>query len=485
MNLRLHNTLTGEKDVFEPLEAGHARIYTCGPTVHGFAHIGNFRAFTFNDLLRRHLLATGCRVTQVMNITDVEDKIIRKASAEGVSISDFTAPYEAAFFDDLQTLRVQKAEVYPRATEHVADMVHLIERLLATGHAYIADGDVYFRVGSFPAYGRLAKLDRSGLRAGARVAQDEYEKESASDFALWKAEQPGEAAVGAAWDAPFGRGRPGWHIECSAMSMRYLGESFDIHCGGVDLMFPHHENEIAQSQAVTGKPLARFWLHSEHLAQATGEKMSKSLGNISTLRDLVDAGHDPLAIRYFLMANAHYRSKLRLDEAGLHAAGEQVRRLQEFEARVRQAKAQPSPTGGGEAPIPSSTANDSWLERQAEDVLDHFRAALDDDLNLPQAMGYVFDFVREANAALDAAQAGAASLEAMTRLLQVVDSYLDILGGSEQVLEEEVERLIAERDSARARRDFARADQIREDLQRRGILLEDTKEGVRWRRTRR
>jgi cysteinyl-tRNA synthetase len=438
--------------------------------VHGYAHIGNYRAFVFNDLLRRHLAFSGYRVTQVMNVTDVEDKIIRKSAEQGISRAEFVAPFEAAFHEDLRRLRVQPAEVYPRATEHIPEMVALVERLLAAEHAYQADGDTYFRVASFPEYGRLARLDRAGLRAGARVAQDEYDKESATDFALWKAPQPADAEVGAVWEAPFGRGRPGWHIECSAMSMRYLGETFDIHCGGVDLLFPHHENEIAQSQAATGKPLARFWLHSEHLVQGTGEKMSKSLGNISTLRELVDAGQDPLAIRYFLIANAHYRSKLRLDLAALHACGEQVRRLREFADRVRD--------------LEPGAEDDPMLVQEADDVRSHYRAALDDDLNLPQGLGYVFDLVRLGNAAMDAGSVGVRGRERLLLLLQDVDAHLDILTAGEGELSGEEAALIAEREAARQRRDYGRADEIRELLRERGILVEDSKQGVRWRRDR-
>jgi len=260
--LRLHNTLTCSKDVFEPLGAEHVRMYTCGPTVWNFAHVGNLRAFLFYDLVRRHLRASGFRVTHVMNLTDIDDRILDQAMHAGTTISDYTRPYEEAFFEDMATLRAERAEHYPRATEHIPEMIAMISTLIANGNAYVADGDVYFRLASFPSYGELSHLDRAGLKAGARVATDKYEKESVSDFALWKKAQPGDEKLGAAWDAPFGRGRPGWHIECSAMSKRYLGDTLDIHAGGIDLMFPHHENEIAQSEAANGKPFARVWLLS-------------------------------------------------------------------------------------------------------------------------------------------------------------------------------------------------------------------------------
>src|SRR5438067_6133820 len=333
--LRLHHTLTGTKDVFEPLEAGRVRMYTCGPTVWNFAHVGNLRSFLFYDLVRRHLRVSGYRVTHVMNLTDIDDRILDQAMHAGMTIAEYTRPYAKAFFEDMAALRAERAEHYPRATEHIPEMVEMIATLLDNGSAYVAEGDVYFRITSFPKYGALSHLDRAGLKAGARVATDKYDKESVSDFALWKKAHPEDEKLGAAWDAPFGRGRPGWHIECSAMSKRYLGDTLDIHAGGVDLMFPHHENEIAQSEAANHKTFARVWLHSEFLADATGEKMSKSAGGFTTLRDLVAAGHDPLAVRVFLIANAHYRSPVLLSTEALHAASEQVRRLRDLGDRLQ------------------------------------------------------------------------------------------------------------------------------------------------------
>jgi cysteinyl-tRNA synthetase len=480
VTLRLHNTLSGSKDVFEPITQGHAGMYTCGPTVWNYAHVGNLRAFLAYDLIRRHLQVSGYDVTHVMNLTDIDDRILDQAMHAGVTIGEYVKPYVAAFFEDMGALRAQPATHYPRATEHIPEMVEMISELIENQNAYVADGDVYFRIASFPAYGALSHLDRSGLKPGARVAQgertssrirqDKYDKESVSDFALWKKAQPEDEKLGAAWEAPFGRGRPGWHIECSAMSKRYLGETLDIHAGGVDLMFPHHENEIAQSEAANHKRFARFWLHSEHLADATGEKMSKSAGGFTTLRDLSAAGHDAVAVRFFLLASAHYRTRLRLSADALHAAAEQVRRLREFVERVRRS-------------APAEQDDPEFLRRIGE-VRAGYREALDDDLNLPQGVGLVFELVREANSALDAGKVGNQGLQDLLGLIGAFDAHLDVVRSEEPGLAQEVERLIAEREAARKGRDFSRADQIREELRERGIALEDSKEGVRWRRVR-
>ena len=463
--MRFHNTATRAIEEFEPLEAGHVRMYTCGPTVWNLVHVGNLRTFLFYDLLRRHLIASGYRVTHVLNLTDVEDRIILRAAEQGVTIRQYVQPFERAFFEDLGTLRVQRPEHVPRATEHVGGMMALIQTLLERGYAYPAEGDVYYRVDAFPDYGKLAHLDRRGLKAGARVSADTYDKQDVVDFALWKGEQTGEADVGAVWEAPFGRGRPGWHIECSAMSLAYLGPTFDLHAGGIDLLFPHHQNEVAQSEAANQAPFVRCWLHAEHLADATGEKMSKRLGNIATLHDLLDAGHDPLAIRYFLLAGAHYRQRLRLEEAALHAAGEQVRRLRDFERRVQE--------------VVTADVDDAPLVQELNDLRSHFRAALDDDLNLPQALGYLFDGVRLSNAALDARPVGSGGRAAMLALLEAADAYLDILRGEELKPDAEIERLVEEREAARGARDFARADALREELRARGVQVKDTPSGPR------
>jgi len=466
--LKLHNTLTGTKDVFEPLQPGHVGMYTCGPTVWNFAHVGNLRAFLFYDLLRRQLRASGYLVTHVMNVTDIDDRILDQAMHAGTTITEYVEPYVAAFFEDMRALRAQPAEHYPRATEHIPEMIAMISTLLERGFAYAADADVYFHIDKFPRYGALSHLDRSGLRAGARVATDKYDKESVSDFALWKKAQPGDEKLGGAWDAPFGRGRPGWHIECSAMSKRYLGDTFDIHCGGIDLLFPHHENEIAQSEAANGKPFVRVWLHSEFLSDATGEKMSKSAGGFTTFRDLVQAGHDPAAVRFFLIANTHYRQRIRLSTEALHASAEQVRRVREFAERVHRTR--------------PAQAGDEDLQRHVGEVRAAYREALDDDLNLPHGVGLVFELIREANAALDENRVGEKGRQALLDLIEEVDTHLDVLGGEEPGLAEEVQRLIAEREEARRAKDFAKADRIREELKQRGIALEDSRDGVRWRR---
>jgi len=470
VTLTLHNTLTGTKVEFQPLTQGHAGMYTCGPTVWNFAHVGNLRAFLFYDLVRRHLQVSGYRLTHVMNLTDIDDRILDQAMHAGATIGEYVKPYVAAFFEDMAALRAQQAEHYPRATEHIPEMIEMISTLVEQQYAYAADGDVYFRIASFPSYGALSHLDRSGLKAGARVATDKYDKESVSDFALWKKAQPQDETLGAAWDSPFGKGRPGWHIECSAMSKHYLGETIDIHAGGVDLMFPHHENEIAQSEAANHKQFARVWLHSEHLTDATGEKMSKSAGGFTTLRDLVDAGHDPVAVRFFLLASAHYRARLRLSAETLHAAAEQVRRLREFVDRVRRS-----------AP---GDATDEGLVRRIAEVRSAYREALDDDLNLPQGVGLVFEIVREANAALDAGRVSAEAREALLGFISEFDAHLDVVRAEEPGLADEVERLISEREVARKAKDFARSDQIRDELRQKGIALEDSKDGVRWRRVR-
>jgi cysteinyl-tRNA synthetase len=443
-------------------------MYTCGPTVWNFSHVGNLRAFLFYDLVRRHIQVCGFHITHVMNLTDIDDRILDQAMHAGTTIAEYVKPYTDAFFEDMAALRAQPAEHYPKATEHIVEMVAMITALVEQEYAYVSDGDVYFRIDSFPPYGALSHLDRGGLRVGARVVTDKYDKESASDFALWKKAQPGDEALGAAWDSPFGRGRPGWHIECSAMSKRYLGDTFDIHAGGIDLMFPHHENEIAQSEAANHKPFARVWLHSEHLAEAGGEKMSKSAGGFTTLRDLVAAGHDPLAVRFFLIANAHYRARIRLSNEALRAAGEQVRRLRDFADRVRRS-------------APSGTSNGALVDRIAE-VRAAYREALDDDLNLPQGIGLVFELIREANAALDADAVDEVARTLLLTLIDDIDAHLDVVRAEEPGLADEVERLIADRESARKARDFARADQIRDELRRRGIALEDSKDGVRWHR---
>jgi cysteinyl-tRNA synthetase len=462
--LRLHNTMSQQVEEFHSIEAGHVRMYTCGPTVHDFAHIGNFRTFLFEDLLRRVLIQNGYRVTQIMNLTDVEDRIIKKAAEHGQTIDEFTARYIEAFFEDLDTLRIQRAEHYPRATQHIFEMVSLIDLLSEKGHTYVSDGSTYFRIATFPRYGALSHLDVKGLKAGARVDVDDYSKDDPRDFVLWKARKPEEES----WETPLGSGRPGWHIECSAMSMKYLGESFDIHTGGVDNIFPHHENEIAQSEAATEKRFVRYWLHAQHLQDAVGEKMSKRLKNFSTLRDLLEEGYQPRTIRYALLTGAHYRSPLAFSPELLKAAEGAIRRLNEF--AVRLGTITPSPQREAqEGPGESLRVRELWDD------------ALRDDLNLPAAVGHLFDFVRDFNPRLDAGTATPEERAAAMAMLQHANQILDVIEFP-QAIDAEVERLIAEREAARKRRDFARADEIRQQLLAMGIQLDDTKDGPRWKR---
>jgi len=474
--LRLHNTMSGKTEEFMPLVAGQVRMYTCGPTVHDYAHIGNFRTFLFEDLLRRVLIQQGYQVTQVMNLTDVEDRIIKKAADKGVTIDEFTEPYIEAFFEHLDILRIERAEHYPRATQHIFEMVSLIEVLSEKGHTYVSDGSTYFRIATFPRYGRLAHLDVSGLKAGARVDVDDYGKDDPRDFVLWKARKPGEQS----WETPLGAGRPGWHIECSAMSMRYLGQSFDIHTGGVDNIFPHHENEIAQSEAATGKTFARYWLHAQFLQDAVGEKMSKRLKNFSTLRDVLAEGYQPRAIRYALMTGAHYRSPLAFSPELLKAAASSVKRLDEFAVRLGP---MPSPlVGEGQGgPIPSPFAGEG--EGGGLEVQQRWDDALRDDLNLPAAVGHLFEFIKAFNTRLESGKATADERAAAMAMLRHANRILDVIEFP-QAVDAEVERLIAERQAARGRRDFARADEVRQQLLAMGIQLDDTQAGTRWKRIR-
>jgi len=460
--LRLHNTMSGQLEEFVPIEPGHVRMYTCGPTVHDYSHVGNFRTFLFEDLLHRVLLQQGYQVTQVMNLTDVEDRIIKKAAERGQAIDEFTEQYIDAFFQDLETLRIQRAAHYPRATQHIFEMVSLIERLKENGHAYVADGSTYYRISSFPRYGALAHLDVSGLKAGARVDVDEYGKDDPRDFVLWKARKPEEQS----WETPLGPGRPGWHIECSAMSMQYLGESFDIHTGGVDLIFPHHEDEIAQSEGATGKQFARYWLHAQFLQDAMGEKMSKRLKNFTTIRDLLAEGYAPRAIRYALLTGAHYRSPLAFSPELLKSADSAVKRLDEFAVRLGVTPHRDAPPQG---------------EREIQEVVKRWDEALKDDLNLPAAVGHLFEFIKAFNPRLESGKATPEERAAAMAMLRHANRILDVIEFPEAV-DAEVEKLIAERQAARDRRDFARSDEIRQQLLRMGIQLDDTKDGTRWKR---
>ncbi|HWG21033.1 MAG TPA: cysteine--tRNA ligase [Terracidiphilus sp.] len=489
--MRLFNTLSGQIDELVPADGAELRMYACGPTVYDYGHIGNFRTFLQVDLLRRFLMLTGTRVRHVMNITDVDDKIIRNAAAAGIPIGEYTPKYVDAFFEDLDALRVERPEQIARATEHIERMVELVQRLAEVGAAYrTEEGSWYFRLRSFPEYGKLSKKDLSGMEDGARVDVDEYERDSARDFALWKAAKPGETA----WDSPLGRGRPGWHIECSAMAMEYLGESFDLHAGGEDLMFPHHENEIAQSETVTHKPLARHWMHVRFLL-VDGRKMSKSEGNFYTLRDLLLKGYKASAIRLALIS-VPYRNQLNFTFDGLTEATAAIERLRNFHQRL---------TLGSFAP--GETEELQAAARQAN--ADYF-AALGNDLNTAEARAPIFELLRASNTAIDQGRFLAGDRDAVLKVLAAFDAVFDVLedrdaeptrralAWAEQagrisdaapellmratIGDEEIETMVAERTHAKTQRNFARADQIRSELAEKGVVLEDSKDGVRWKR---
>jgi cysteinyl-tRNA synthetase len=463
--VRFYNTLTQQVEEFVPMDGKTVRMYTCGPTVYNYVHIGNLRTFTFQDVLRRWLAARDFVLDHVMNITDVEDKIIRSAMQEGKTITEYTRVYEEAFLEDCAKLRLQRPERLVRATEHIDEMVDAVVKLSEKGFTYSSDGSVYYRISQFKGYGKLSKLDVGGMRAGARVDVDEYDKADARDFVLWKAKKENEPS----WDAPMGAGRPGWHIECSVMAMKYLGETLDIHAGGIDLTFPHHENEIAQSEALTGKQFAKLWLHSEHLI-VEGQKMSKSLGNFYTLRDLLDMGYKPEAIRY-LLASVPYRNKLNFTMDGLKAAATAIERLRSFQLRLQTEK---FPAGENEA-----------VDQRSASALQRFEGGLDDDLNTAEALAAIFEYIRETNSSMDAGEFKSENLAAARTLFDRFDSIFDVLKPSVEeggITEAEIDELIAERNQARKSRNFQRADEIRGELLERGVIIEDTKEGVRWKR---
>jgi cysteinyl-tRNA synthetase len=463
MTIRLHDTLSGETRVLVPLEADRVGIYSCGPTVYGPAHIGNFRSFMFADVLVRHLRWRGLSVTWVMNITDIDDKIIRGAAAAGIGIGELAERYLERFIADASALRMTTPDVLPRATEHIDRIVDLIAILLERGHAYRTDdGSIFYRIASWPAYGRLARLDPDGLRVGERVEADEYGKDDVRDFALWKGPKPGEPS----WETSIGPGRPGWHIECSAMSMAHLGPSFDIHTGGVDLIFPHHEDEIAQSEAATGQPFVGTWLHCAHL-QMGGSKMAKSTGNIARVGELLALGISPRALRYALIS-VHYRAPLSYSEESLGAAAAAVERL---DAAVAALEAY-----GEERPDDPSLA--SALERARA----AFGAALDDDLNVSAGLGAVFDLIRELNRRIERRSLSTADAGRALDSLRDLDRVLGILPDELAELEPDVAAILAARAAARAARDWAGSDRLREELAGHGIAVEDTRDGQRWRR---
>jgi len=493
MALRLYNTMSSQVEEFRPLRDNEVRMYACGPTVYDYGHIGNFRTFIAVDMLQRFLRQSGYEVRYVMNITDLDDKIIRNAASDGVSVQQYTAKYQQAFLEDSAMIGIERPHLV-RATEHIPEMAQFVTKLVEKNAAYRTDdGSYYFRIASFPRYGKLSKKDFSEMRDGARVDVDEYDKDSARDFALWKAPKPGEAS----WEAPIGPGRPGWHLECSVMSMEELGESFDLHAGGEDLIFPHHENEIAQSESVTGKTFARFWFHVRFLL-VEGEKMSKSLGNFYTLRDLVLMGHKPSSIRY-LLASVPYRNQLNFTFDGLKQAAVSVERLRNFRQRLT---AGHFPPGGNPE-----------MQSLAKETVDRMRAALEDDLNAAEAQGAIFEMVRKANSALDAVQVKKDDTQPLLAALEKFDEIFAVLQDDDglkmkQVLEwaqsegreqdispevrktvqagqlsdGEIESKVAEMGAARNSRNFEVSDALRAELTAAGIVVENTKDGARWRR---
>ena len=466
---RLYNTMTREVESFAPADGRTVRLYTCGPTVYNPAHLGNFRTFLFEDLLRRVIRLAGWDVYQVMNLTDVDDKIIKRASDRGLTIAEVTAPIVELFYRDRDYLRIQPAELYPRATEHIPQMIALVQRLMDRDVAYLADdGSVYFAIDRFAPYGKLSRLDTRQIRSGARVSQDEYSKENAQDFALWKAAKPEDERVAAAWDSPWGRGRPGWHLECSAMAMEYLGETLDLHCGGIDLVFPHHEDEIAQSEAATGKEFSRMWCHGEFLL-TEGAKMAKRVGNVSNVESLREQRIPAAAMRHFVFTT-HYRKQLNLSPDALEQSLNAVERIGTFAQRLRDAQG-----GTPELAVAAAEAEQAAVR------------ALFDDLNAPEALGALGTFITRANAELDRGGSDQPALEQARRAFALIDGVLDVVPSFEiedAELQAWVEERIAARAAARARRDFAEADAIRAELLARGIAIDDGPGGTRWRKVR-
>ena len=466
---RLYNTMSRSIEPFAPADGDTVRFYSCGPTVYNPAHLGNFRTFLFADLLRRTIRLRGWKVRQVMNLTDVDDKIIRRAHENRKTIREVTEPITEIFHRDREYLRIERAEVYPKATDYIPQMITLVGQLIERGVAYVADDkSVYFAITRFPGYGRLSRLDTREVKVGARVSQDDYSKENAQDFALWKAATPNDEVTGAAWDSPWGRGRPGWHLECSAMAIDLLGETLDIHCGGIDLIFPHHEDEIAQSEAATGKTFSRFWCHGAFLL-IEGTKMAKRLGNVTTVAGMREAQISPAAVRHFVF-NTHYRKELNLSEEALEASINAVRRVGDFAERLAGAR-------GGTPELGAAAA----------EAVAAVEGALFDDLNAPNALAGLFTFIHRANAELDRKGTESAPLEAARKAFERINGVLDIVPDrtvDDPQLAAWVEEQLAARRAARERRDFGEADRIRAELLGRGIAIEDGPGGTKWKRVR-
>ncbi len=460
--LRIYNTLTRRKEVFRPLRKGYVKGYSCGPTVYQFAHIGNFRAYIFFDIIKRYLKYKGYKVKHVMNLTDVDDKTIRDSRKAGMPLKEFTEKYSGYFFEDLKTLNIEPADIYPKATEHIKGMVEVIKKLLKKGIAYKAGDGIYFSISKFKGYGKLALLEKTALIKGKRALKDEYDKESVQDFALWKFWDRDDGNV--YWETEFGKGRPGWHIECSEMSTRYLGQPFDLHTGGVDLIFPHHENEIAQSEGAFGKKFVNYWMHCSHLV-VEGKKMSKSLGNFYTLRDVLGKGYSPAAVRYLLLS-AHYRQQLNFTFEELKATTKAAETIIDFARRLKEVK--------GDKGVS--------IDNKAKIHTDGFEKAMDDDLNISEALANVFGFMHDVNRLMAEGKLGKEDAQKALKTMENFDKVLGILNYSDERLNKEVEDLIRKREQARKGKDWKKSDLIREELKQKNIILEDTKDGVRWRK---
>jgi cysteinyl-tRNA synthetase len=459
--IQFFNTLSGKLEPFKPLTQGEIKLYTCGPTVYDYAHIGNFRAYIFEDLLKRFLVFMGYKVIHVMNITDVDDKTIKGANAEGVKLQEYTKKYADAFFEDIKILNIAKADHYPQATEHIPDMVKMIQGLIQKGYAYKKDGSVYFSIAKFPDYGKLSKMDLTELRPGQRIESDEYEKESAQDFALWKNKKEGEPF----WETEIGSGRPGWHIECSVMSSKYLGETFDIHCGGVDNIFPHHENEIAQSEAYSGKTFVKTWLHCRHLI-VDGEKMSKSKGNFYTLRDLLKRNPDPSALR-FLLLSTHYRKMFNFSFDALKQASASLQRIKDFLYELENRSFE--------------EGENKRISKLINDMNKKFKKGLSDDLNISVALTAIFEMIRKVNTLIFQGKVYRTDAENLVSSIHSLDQVLAVLPEEKEMeLPPEMMSRIEKREKARQENNYKLADDIRKELLQQGIVLEDTKDGVRW-----
>ncbi len=468
MVLRVYNTLTRRKEMFKPIKKNQVTMYTCGPTVYGIPHIGNYRSFLTSDLIRRYLEFKGFNVKLLMNITDIDDKTIRDSGKEGISLKEFTERYTKIFFEDLETLKIKKAFLYPKASEHFEDMAKIVKTLVERGYAYEKLGSIYFDISKSKAYGKLSKVDLDAMKPGARVDVDEYEKENPRDFALLKRSTTEELKRGIFYDSEWGKVRPGWHIECSTLSMKYLGESIDIHTGGVDLVFPHHENEIAQSEAYTGKPFVKYWLHTEYL-QVNGEKMSKSLGNFITLRDLLKKGYDPKAIRYVLLS-AHYKSTLNFTDESIKDAEKTVSNLNDFVDRIDKMKVKGK--------------YNQELSKKVDEARSKFENFMDDDFNIPQALTAVFELIHETNKMVDRGDISQENLKEVYNQMMEFNKVLAVIDIKKEELPKEISDLIMRREGYRKRGDFEAADKIRKELNEKGYWVEDSPEGPRWKKVR-